>query len=225
MSCYGWERGSIKLPQEYVPRLRAALVQHAEQRIHALRSETDKLWEQVKKVSPVKRGDALSKIFADDTGGPVTDAYYLMSVSRYVDGKHVVTVKRPTDAQVKKHVMDRRNGALVIFSGEGDATVSLSKNIVTWDIPENNHAVDRAYGTELARVLFSFLDTVEWTSRTGGQIVGNDEYTRENYESGGGSNYIVREYSKRAQAAHRARRDKVLHRQYRPGVSHLSFYQ
>lgn len=43
--------------------------------------------------------------------------------------------------------------------------------------------------------LFRYLERVTWTSRSGGQIIGNDEYNRDSCEAGGGGNYVVREYS------------------------------
>ena len=48
-------------------------------------------------------------------------------------------------------------------------------------------------------MLFRYLKRVTWTSRSGGQNIGNDEYNRDSYDAGSGGNYVVREFSAAAQ--------------------------
>lgn len=74
----------------------------------------------------------------------------------------------------------------------GECSISLSSETamsVTWDVPENNHAVDGARDTHIASVFFSLLSKVQWTRNSGGTISGNDEYNTESRGSGEGSNY------------------------------------
>ena len=79
---------------------------------------------------------------------------------------------------------------------DGDATITLSnaKHSVGWQVSDNNHACERARRDPMANVLFLLLSKVKWTRGSGGQIVGNDEYNRDNRYEGGGSNYVTSEY-------------------------------
>lgn len=80
--------------------------------------------------------------------------------------------------------------------GSEDASIFLDPKArtVSWSVPSNNHAVERAHEAWLARVFFALLDKVIWTRGTGGEIVGNDEYNRDSREDGGGANYVTRRY-------------------------------
>ena len=78
------------------------------------------------------------------------------------------------------------------FRVDGDTTITFDRDTstVTWDVRENNHAVDDARAAPLAGAFFGALDKVVWTRGTGGVFVGNDEYNEEagrDYPGGGGS--------------------------------------
>lgn len=93
-----------------------------------------------------------------------------------------------------------------------DASITFNNDTrsVTWDVPENNHAPEHAREHWFASEFFKALGKIEWTARSGGQIVGNDEYHRDSYDAGGGGNYVVATYSKKQQQAEReaARRER-----------------
>ena len=91
-------------------------------------------------------------------------------------------VKKPAkNFSVFKHATNKDNRfraglfGLIVF-------VPDEKKIV-WRVEDNNHSVEDARSTTLGRTLFKALDRCAWTSRTGGYIVGSDEYVR---DSGGG---------------------------------------
>lgn len=62
MSCYAWERGEIKLPSGYAPKLRARLTEVAEGHIQKLIAETNFAWDRLKTVPAAKRQAALWKL-------------------------------------------------------------------------------------------------------------------------------------------------------------------
>ncbi|EQD35342.1 hypothetical protein B2A_12427, partial [mine drainage metagenome] len=61
-------------------------------------------------------------------------------------------------------------------------TISLhdQDRTVVWGVPEGNYACERAHSSHMARTLFRFFDHIAWSRGTGGYIVGNDAYSREN---------------------------------------------
>lgn len=94
--------------------------------------------------------------------------------------------------------------------GTSDATLYFDHEAktLTWDVDENNRAVERAGESWLARLLFPALNRIEWTRGSGGKIVGNDEYNRDDRSEWGGGNYVTREFgpevSKRRKVQDRA---------------------
>jgi len=82
-----------------------------------------------------------------------------------------------------------RNKPVITFD---DATICIdpSTRTLSWYVSENNHACDRAHKHPLGDLFWRALATVEWTRGTGGVLVGNNEYNRDDYSDGGGANYV-----------------------------------
>lgn len=76
---------------------------------------------------------------------------------------------------------------------EGGCEVDFNdtERSVTWRVPENNHAVERARDSFLGVLLFEELKRADWGRSGGGCLVGNDEYRREASHAGGGANYVT----------------------------------
>lgn len=209
MSCHEWENGTITLPTGYAPKLRAVLNAAANEHISRLTSETSQLWNHLKKIPVAKRHDSLR--FSDAFLNVSDEAWFLIDQSRYADGKFVPKLAKPSASRIKASVVSRQTPwddpqgkKLTVFTIGTSATITLDGNKVIWDVPENNHACDYARGHSIAQALFGFLERVEWTSRSGGTITGNNEYNRDTYEGGGGANFVVQEYSRKAMIARRA---------------------
>lgn len=207
MSCYEWAHGEIKLPSGTMPILRAHLTAVADRIIGDLVDETTRAWDRLKKVSPAKRQSLLWDMELSE------DTCHLLCQYKAnpKTGKWETKYAKPSLAVIKKHVMGREDvygkGKCLVLRCGYEATITLHGNTVIWDVPENNHARERADAHPLAVALFDFLESrVEWTARSGGKIVGNDEYHRDSYEAGGGGNYVIREYSKKAVAERRQAR-------------------
>lgn len=196
MSCYEWEHGTITLPSGVAPKLREVLNREAEERIAKITADVQCVWEHVRKMTPSTR----EKIdYWDYPAFRDIDEEALGMMRRHDFGAQKSTWRKPTQKQIRENVVSRHKGHDGVTSTVfhcGEAAISLHGNKVTWDVPENNHACERASGHPLAYALFRFLDRVQWTSRSGGQIVGNNEYNRDNDSAGGGGNYVAREYKK-----------------------------
>ncbi len=98
-----------------------------------------------------------------------------------------------------KKMFDSANTRTVSFClDEGAASISFNKadHSVSWGVPENNHACERAHDLPEAQLLFRLLQNIKYTRNSGGEIVGNDEYNRDNMQSGGGANYVVFSFGK-----------------------------
>lgn len=72
---------------------------------------------------------------------------------------------------------------------QGEITFDDEQRVLSWIVSEGNRACDDAHEHPVAKALFSLLGKVQWTRGTGGRIVGNDEYNRDNSYEGGGQNY------------------------------------
>ena len=195
MSCYAWEHGTITLPSGQSPLLRKALTDAAESRIAKLTADADKAWAYLQSLTPAKRRE----VHAWDSPLRDLDEDAIWLLQRYDPATGSTAWKRATQKAIRTAVVTRHkntDGSTSTVFHCGEAAITLRGNTVTWDVPENNHAPERAASHPLAVTLFRFLDRVVWTSRSGGQIVGNDEYNRDCDYAGGGGNYVVRDYSR-----------------------------
>mgnify|MGYP001216254049 CR=1 FL=1 len=195
MSCYAWEHGTITLPSGQAPLLRKALTEAAEKRIATLSADAAAAWDLLRVLPAAKRAQVAGWDSRFDRLDP--EAVWLLQRCGAKAGK--TGWARPTQKAIRESVVTRSkdfDGVTATVFHLGEASIALRGNTVTWSVPENNHAPERAANHPLAGVLFDFLSRVPWTSRSGGQIVGNDEYHRDSYDAGGGGNYVVRDYGK-----------------------------
>lgn len=83
-----------------------------------------------------------------------------------------------------------------ILSIDGNARMVLRNqdHLLDWAVAENNHACEHAREHPVVDEMFRLLSKIRWTAKTGGRIVGNDEYNRSDVEYGGGANYVKYEF-------------------------------
>ena len=102
--------------------------------------------------------------------------------------------KNPPPRRAQKTDADWPTNRTTTFSSfVGSATIVFDRqtHTVEWQTDHNNHAVDSARSSLLARVFFARLDKVRWTRGTGGVLVGNDEYNQGSSALGYGANYAT----------------------------------
>lgn len=210
MSCYAWEHGTIKLPRAAVVTVRAAVVDRENERRKETFDRAVAILPRLLALGKGKRGFDFRKAFEgfaeserlgeDDHGikrllfvdvrRPLPRVGY-MGVTEMWE-----TVKAPKPKAPKKSalVLLKARGKQRLVVELGEASITFDGQTVTWDVPENNHAPERAHEDPVAVALFRALDRVQWTRGSGGEIAGNDEYGRDSQESGGGGNYTVANY-------------------------------
>ena len=187
MSCYEWEEGTIKLPSKDYSKIRREFVD----RLNFLKEEEMK--------SAVRLRDAVLL----EGKGKRGFLYYnrmVQLMSKYgvsYDVLYKMFKKASYNSSEKPKVLTKKamefaktNDTKFSFS-EGGVYFNNKDKTVAWVVSENNHACDHARQSIYGMALFHTLGRVKWTSRSGGIIVGNNEYNRENSYAGGGANYIV----------------------------------
>ena len=197
MSCYNWESGTITLPAKEWAGFRKGLLEAWNKR-------------QLELLERAKRVHATLKAVCKGKRGKNRDAALKAAIGRHIDHNDedltelVLTYDRDKRAYALNGSQPQRK-ALKLFAVSKDAEISLPDayvgftnkgRSVTWDVPENNRAVEHAHEHWFAKLLFERLGRITWTRGTGGKIIGNEEYSRDagrDYEGGGGS-YVNREY-------------------------------
>ena len=216
MSNYNWARGTIKIPTKDYPKVRDALIRFHNERQQELLEKAVRVYEVVKGLK-FKRGANKHPLIADEwdadeafgmgnllnrtfgrTFDPEDREMIATSIfpnqkneeGRPIYGKHVTRAQKP-----KKKDFPLATKATRSFSSD-DLTITLDPKAKTvhFDGEENNRAQERALESKLAGALFNALRGVTWTARTGGKIIGNDEYNQDECE-GGGANYVLHEWS------------------------------
>lgn len=171
MSKYEWESGTIKIPAKEWSSFRKQI-------ISAWNEEQDRLLAEAKA--------AYKSLKENPSFQPSWKLRHLI----FVDGKpQLPTAKVVNKLPVSKGAILRIDGASIALNDE--------QKTVQWDVEENNHACEDARSQPLARLMFKLLNDMEWTRGSGGSIIGNDEYNRDNRSHGGGGNYTTASYGPR----------------------------
>lgn len=193
MSKYEWERGTIKLPSKDYPRFRKEMISAWNKRqLHLFEVAAD-IFKQLKSASPKPKaselGSAITRAIGSKVSESSSDAIFDLITTRSVTGELKLRAPRKADLSIYKV----SSGCTLDLE---DACIHFDdkSSSITWSVAENNHAREHARSHPIARELFSRLNKITWVRGTGGSLVGNDEYNRDNdYEDGGG-NYVTAYY-------------------------------
>lgn len=213
MSVYEWERGTIIIPADQWTNFRKTLIEAWNNHLTNQYNKCRRAYEAAKEAGKGKRGknrhQAQLKAVARVCGGRFDtqwgsfesgdrDLWDLMVgmqgkvlKTKTWNGFEIAKVCAPKKGDFKKLPLTKD----AVFDLP-DASIILTNKTrtVVWDVPENNHAREHARAHFMAKRLFGLLNRVTWKRGSGGTIVGNDEYNRDSYESGGGGNYTVATY-------------------------------
>jgi len=190
MSRNDWERGTIKIPSNQWSAFKKALINHFNSQAETNYNLSITIYEKLLETSKHKRNY--------DYYQAITELLSLNAVrhGRWEDRKIHNSLlplnasgkpKKPKAKDFpKKTNRDIRFGNYITIDG--------TRRTVTWNVDENNRACESARQSKMGRFLFILLDKIEWKRGSGGTIVGNDEYNREDSYEGGGANYTTAAY-------------------------------
>jgi hypothetical protein len=203
MSCNEWESGSFILStdayREFTSNFLAKYNQMRDEDMVRLRALREHVLAAGKSVPTSARNwrdiffATAEKHRAEFTTSDLYQAFRNLMVTQSAETKQeeVGAPRRVTATTLPATVTKKSiaNLTLKIDGCEATITFNKKKRTVGWDVRENNHACERARRTQLAKEFFLLLERVTWTRGTGGSIVGNDEYNRDNRGDGGGANF------------------------------------
>lgn len=207
MSRYEWEHGTIRLPSAEFAGFRQEMQRAATVVAERAFARTQEVWKELPRKARTDRG-AYQAAVRD---------WSMREYRKLGDRDHVDRVDRESIEEaatmLSGQLYDRGAGSArspqrvrkgdvgfptnrTVSFGNGDCSVTFDKDTcsVTWDVQENNHACERARSSTLGEAFFARLGKVAWSPKTGGVITGNDEYSQDSLESGGGANYDVAGY-------------------------------
>jgi len=234
MSCYEWERGTIRIPAGAWAKFRGDLLRAWNNSQDQLFDQAKRAYNAAKAAAKGKRGKnrqkAIDEAVARACGGHLDEWGDFQGFSRSSNEKYEAVCRlvlkvegwgdsrKATLQAPKKSALDRKalSKSCTINLPDADVTLNNATKSVTWSVPENNHACERAKNHWFAKMLFSALRRIDWTRNSGGVIYGNNEYNSDPYESGpdGGGNYIVVEYRRLTAAEKRAAAQRRRSRSY-----------
>lgn len=179
MSRYEWEEGTIKLPLRSYSEIRTAVISSFNRSQDELLLHTRKVYEAAKQAGFRKRGFSRADWARSHHG----DVAYRIT-KRGSDKVFVPKRKDFPHKPTSKSIVLEFNEVTIAFDNH--------KRTVHYSVSENNHACEEARRHPVVLSLFKNLQRVHhWTKGSGGEIVGNDEYNRDNRGFDGGANYIT----------------------------------
>ena len=200
MSCYEWESGDWTLPASEWPSFRKNVIQYwnnQQLELHGLASEA---YDKASELAKGKRGKNRESIILEaiaTTCSCTIDEWGVSGTSRNIDKYYLIcdlifkNKKLSTPKKKDLNLLPVTKSAC-IESDEFNLTLSNDGRKVHWHVYENNRACDYVQDDPFVKFFFRQLSYVRWTRKTGGKLIGNDEYNRDSYEEGGGGNYVKR---------------------------------
>lgn len=189
MSCNEWERGIFNLSSTEFSKFKKELLERInENRLHSYQVSLE-IHKSLKSIGKGKRNFDFGKELRllEESGNKNLDWDL---ISDAIIDKETRKLKLP---KKKDFAPLKRNQDL--FEGpEFYIRFSPKEHKIVWNVQENNHACDDARDSFLGKEFFHLLSRVIWTTRTGGTIVGNNEYRSESCDEGGGANFVKDRY-------------------------------
>lgn len=208
MSCHEEERGTYTLPAKEVVGLHKALREHTNDRHERVRQEVYAIHQRaggtrsVKKylealtalgIRPLYSGDGkhLLNLHCElDSDRIQEDALEIIADMLAEAHSGNKGVHKPTLAEIER-VAPKVNNRTQTFRVGDEGCISFHGREVTWDIGCNNHNVEQAHDSGIAKVFFGYLDGIRWTRNSGGYCLYGNEYSR---ELGGGGDAVTNRY-------------------------------
>lgn len=189
MSRYDSEWGTITLPAAAVAQVKEA-VRKANNELHdQLYNLAADFWKRHRTTSTRKYREALHEALRNhELGlyGWTTDelSWLLEDVADHP--------RKLTHEDIDRAV-ERATNRTTSFHPE-ESSIRFEGRKLHYSSGENNHQVERARNHPVVQAMFAALNRVQWTRGSGGQLLGNDEYNRDNSYEGGGGNYVTETY-------------------------------
>jgi hypothetical protein len=111
------------------------------------------------------------------------------AVTRSLCDEEGVQLRRPLKKDFP-HIPISTQRYSIEFTPGAYISIDQENKAVSWDVEENNHAVDEARDHPVANVFFKALNSVQWGRGTGGKINYTDEYMQDAFGSGGDTSRI-----------------------------------
>lgn len=197
MSVYEWSAGSIKLPTGVLPKMLKDFQVSESQLQSSAFDHCQTFWRELPKraktdfeVYSKSRSEYLYTLHDSSEFG-FLPGFVKRDTS---DLRWEIENQLPWKARrLLKTDVNWVNSKTIHFSN-GDLELDFNRKLskVNYYVPENNHARDHAGKSRLHRRFMDWMGSITWTSRSGGVIVGNDEYNQcGDGGLGGGGNYLV----------------------------------
>lgn len=231
MSCYDWERGTITIPSAQWAKFKAAVREGYNNSKQSDFTKAEQLQVKLLALHATYKGnnpkqyggywENLLELGWKAVEKPVFDRWGLRSDSEICyEQRWNIEESIFRNGKDKPPLKPLKKGFPLADSStksleQGQASVSFDDKTrgVTWEVDENNRAIDSARATSLGNAFFTALGKIEWTRGSGGNIIGNNEYNRESEYEGGGGNTLNDEYGPEV-----VKRNKTLDAQLRTNL-------
>jgi len=197
-----WESGSVIIPRQQWPQFRKSIVEKYNELLLEVFEEAEKWYELAKKAGCRKQDFNYSawlynnmKLTPNIVAAEAEHKVKRLIVSVDANGKTVL--HRPKKKDLGLLPVSRSPNRWLRVNSDARLALRDKETVFSWNVQENNHAVEGAWRTPMAQHLCALLDGIKWTRDTGGKFVGNDEYNQDCDYPGGGANYVTRRWGPR----------------------------
>ena len=174
MSCYGWEKGEVKLPTKEWKSFKTNLISKLQYRQEELLGKANALYDQVKTQKPKDKAQFIRSQLTRDQSSYGRDnfEYSENEVDKIIAAllkENRLRKPKASDFKIKKTEVSFQDQEI-------DVRLDNKTKMVYYRSDDNNHSIDVARGTYLGKTIIILLQRVNYSNRTGGYFESQTEY-------------------------------------------------
>jgi hypothetical protein len=201
MSCYGWERGEVKVPVKEFSSLKKSIISAMQSRQETLFNKAINTYTQLKEEKKGKRNFPLTARLSGILWPTSNQSFSRFQSSQRSEYDHSECyqiqaalikdnkLRKPTKKDFKLDSNQR------FTADELCVSIDSKTKTIHWSVADNNRSVEAAHESFLGRTVLQLLKRINYTSKTGGYFEGNDEYNR---DESSGANYVTERFGRYA---------------------------
>jgi hypothetical protein len=169
MSCYGWERGEVKLPIKAWKEFKTQLIARLQVRQNELLRSAETLYTKIKEQKPKNKLEFITQTLSSDHRSSLFSHHEVRLIKSSLLKENRLIKPKTSLFKIKKNEINFSNDDL-------DVNLNDKTKTVRYDTDDNNHSIDRARETHLGKVILGCLNNVSYSSKTGGYLEQQTEY-------------------------------------------------
>jgi hypothetical protein len=170
MSCYGWERGEVKLPTSDWKQTRDTIYSNYNAKLDELLQEALEIHKEVSQEKKGKRNFNIKESINNKLKNQERFTFNQLIIDSLLTNNKLVKPKK------KDFSHKKASKGEILIDEDLEIIFNNKTKTIEYCTDENNHSVDRARDSFLGSLFFRRLKYIKFTTKTGGYLKSQTEY-------------------------------------------------